>query len=157
MVEVLSREAATLGLKTDDALLYYGQLNDSLCTIRYGFERGRLVSGFYLLDSADHIDVIDFFQLKEMLDEKYGSVELLPEWRGGELDFDIHDFKALGHNVALGRLSLSAHWETPESAITLYLGDDEDAYNAHVSLLYSDRGHADQGVELRREATKAVL
>jgi hypothetical protein len=155
MVHVLASETATLVSKDSDALFYSGELNDSPCFIRYAFENGKLVSGSYMLDNADEIDVLDFFQLKDMLDEKYGLAEIVPEWRG--LATNLNDMDDFAHSVASGDLRASVFYETTRSRLILQIADQDDAYNARVFLLYRDRAHAELEGAARREQTKEIL
>lgn len=137
-------EDGVLVESTGSDLMYEVDLLGYKATLLYGFYRGQLVRGCYVVDDVDDIkDAIAHNTIRESLTRKYGPPRSTAKWRDHRYDRWPTSWQALANAIAIGELSLTDEWESGDTRIDLFLGSDEGSYGAHVILDYVNAEYDD--------------
>ena len=140
--EVLASETDCTIVDVDDSgemLMGMAVVAGYSATVVYEFDPlGQLTGGGYMF-SDQHTDgslyIDDFEDLQGLLTEKYGQpVFAGPNWKNELFKYQRASW---GTALALGHVSFLARWETPRTAITLYLNGDD--FKIRHAIIYKSK------------------
>jgi hypothetical protein len=149
-----AEEASFVTQFENGTLLFRGTLIGSDCLIYYDFDAsGRLIGGSYQFDSANDVaDVADFFELQEMLTQKYGEADNKEfDWEIPHRQRHLESFGDLAKAVATGEVKVESAWRRPDVWVRLVLVEDKERYNAILYLFYYDPSSVQAERESRAE------